>query len=75
MVIKFSRHAKRRAKLYEIPEATIIKILEGKELSQGNHEIIENTEGFKYPLKIVINLEGDIITIITNYPLKKGRKK
>lgn len=75
MVIKFSRHAKRRAKLYEIPESTIIKILEGKELTQGTHEIIENTEGFKYPLKIVINLEGDIITIITNYPLKKGRKK
>lgn len=42
---------------------------------QGTHEIIENTEGFKYPLKIVINLEGDIITITTNYPLKKGRKK
>ena len=51
MVIKFSRHSKRRAKLYEIPESTIIKILEGKELSQGTHEIIENTEGFKYPLK------------------------
>ena len=75
MDIKFSRHAKRRVKLYEIPESTIIKILEGKELSQGTHEIIENTEGFKYPLKIVINLEGDIITGITTYPLKKGRKK
>ena len=49
--------------------------MEGKELSQGTHEITENTEGFKYPLKIVIKLEGDIITVITNYPLKKGRKK
>ena len=73
MEIILSRHAKRRAKLYEIPESTIIKILEGKDLSQGTHEIIENTEGFKYPIKIVLNLENDIITLVTNYPLKKGR--
>lgn len=51
MKIKFSRHAKRRAKLYKIPESVIIEILHKKELSQGTHEIIENTEGFKYPLK------------------------
>lgn len=75
MEIILSRHAKRRAKLYEIPESTIIAILEGKELSQGTHEIIENTEGFKYPIKIVVSLENDIITVVTNYPLKKGRKR
>ncbi|WKZ18275.1 MAG: hypothetical protein QY310_12670 [Candidatus Jettenia sp. CY-1] len=74
MQIKFSRHAKRRAKLYKIPESVLIKVLEGKELSKGTHEIIENAEGFKYPLKILITLEDDIITIITNYPLKKGKK-
>jgi len=73
--IKFSRHAKRRAKLYKIPESTILKILERKELTQGTHEIIENVEGFSYPLKIVIAVEDNIITIVTNYPLKKGRKK
>ena len=50
-------------------------ILEGKNLSQGNQEIIEDVEGFKYPLKIVISVENDIITVITNYPFKKGRKK
>ena len=75
MKIKFSRHAKRRAKLYKISESVILKILEGKDLShQGTHEIIEDAEGFKYPLKIVIAVENDIITIVTNYPLKKGRK-
>jgi hypothetical protein len=73
--IKFSRHAKRRARLYKISESTIIKILEGKELSQGRHEIIESAEGFKYPLKITIVVEKSIITVITNYPLKNGRKK
>ena len=74
MEIKFSRHAKRRAKLYKIPESTILRILEGKDFDQGNQEIIENVEGFKYPLKIVIAVENDIITVETNYPLKKGRK-
>lgn len=74
MQIKFLRHAKRRAKLYKIPESVLIKILEGKELSKETHEIIENAEGFKYPLKIVIALEDDIIKVITTYPLKKGRK-
>lgn len=75
MKIKFSRHAKRRGKLYNIPETTILKILEGKTLSkQGIGEIVENAEGFKCLLKIVFALENDIITVITNYPLKKGRK-
>jgi len=74
MEIKFSRHAKRRAKLYKIPESTILRILEGKAFNQGSQEIIENVEGFKYPLKIVIAVENDIITVETNYPLKKGRK-
>ncbi len=72
MKIKFSRHAKRRGKLYKIPEDIIIKMLAGKELSYGNQEIIEVVEGFKYPLKVVVNVESDIITVITNYLLKKG---
>lgn len=72
MEIKFSRHAKRRGKLYKIPEDIIINILEGKELNNGNQEIIEAVEGFKYPLKVVVSVESDIITVITNYPLKKG---
>lgn len=75
MKIKFSRHAKRRAKIYKISETIILDILKGMDLSQGKHVIIRNVEGFKYPLKIVINVEGDIITTITNYSLKKGRKK
>lgn len=75
MKIKFSRHAKIRGKLYEIPEETVRKILEGKELTQGDQEIIENVEGFKYPIKVVVSVEDDIITVITNYPLKKGRKR
>jgi len=71
--IKLSRHAKRRADPYKIPQATVLTILEGRDLHPGIHEIIENIEGFRFPLKIVVAVEGDRMTVITNYPLKKGR--
>jgi hypothetical protein len=75
MEIKFSRHAKRRAKLYGISETIMTDILTNMNLHQGEHEIIKNVSGFKYPLKIVVSVEKDVITVVTNYPLKKGRKK
>jgi len=70
--IKFSRHAKRRAKLYKIPEEIILNILKKSDISGGEHEIIRTVEGFKYPVKIVVSVECQIITVITIYPLKKG---
>jgi len=73
--IKFSRHAKRRAKLYNIPESAISSILTIMNLHQGEHEIVRNITGFQYPLKIVVTVKEDEITVITNYPLKKGREK
>lgn len=73
--IKFSRHAKRRAKLYGISESIVIDILRNINLHQGEHEIIRDVSGFKYPVKIVVSVEEDLTTIVTNYPLKKGRKK
>ena len=36
--------------------------------------IIREIPGFKYPIKIVFSVESNMITVITNYPLKKGRK-
>lgn len=74
MKIKFSRHAKRRTKLYNIPESTIIAIVENINLIEGEQVIIRNV-GLKFPLKIVIYVEQLIATVITAYPLKKGRKK
>jgi len=73
--IKFSRHSKRRGKLYKISEATIIDILTSVNLRQGEQEIVKDVVGFKYPLKIIVAVEKDITTVITNYPLKKGKKK
>lgn len=43
-------------------------------LHEGEHEIVKDM-GLKYPLKIVLSVKRDAILVITNYPLKKGRKK
>lgn len=74
MEIRFSRHAKRRGSLYRIPESTVREILHQNPLSLGKHEIIKRVEGFKFPLKIVVAVEKQLMTVITNYPLKKGGK-
>ena len=74
MEIKFSRHAKRRARLYGIPESTVTAILAKMNLPQGEHEIIKDI-GQKYPLRIVVSIKKDMVSVITNYPLKKGREK
>jgi hypothetical protein len=71
MDIRLSRHAKRRAKLYGIPESKVVNILSSMNLDEGEHEIIKDI-GQKYPLKIVVKVEKDAL-FITNYPLKKGR--
>jgi hypothetical protein len=75
VIVKFSRHAKRRATLYEIPESTVEKILANSDLNEGEHEIIRDVTGFKYPIKIIVSVENDIMTVITNYPLKKERNQ
>jgi hypothetical protein len=75
MKIKFSRHAKRRAKLYRISLADIENLLKKSKLSRGKQEIVKFIEGYTLPIKVVIDKENDIITVITVYPLKKRRKK
>lgn len=75
MELSFSRHAKRRAKLYGIPESTITDILNKVNLPQGKHEMVKDVAGFGYPLKLVVSVEGDTVTVVTNYPLKKGLGK
>ncbi len=75
MQIRFSRHARRRAALYKIPESTIRGILKDIRLSDGKYEVVQDTEGFALPIKIAFSVENDIITVVTNYPLKKRRRK
>lgn len=73
--IRFSRHARRRAKLYNIPESLVSEILAGMQLREGEHEIIRIVPGFRYPLKIIVSVKSDIAMVVTNYPLKRGMKK
>ena len=75
MKIEFSRHSKRRAKLYKIPESIILNLLENISFTQGKHEVIRNVENFDFPIKMVITVKKNTITVITIYPLKKGVKK
>ena len=74
-IIRFSRHAKRRARLYGISESTVRRLLEEANLVVGEQVIIGPVSGLRYPLKIVVSFDGEIITIITNYPLKKGETR
>jgi hypothetical protein len=73
--IRLSRHARRRAKLYGISSSTISDVIGSRSLSQGNHEIVTNSGGLAYPLKVVVLVEGDVATVITAYPLKRGGGK
>ena len=75
MKIIFSRHAKRRAKLYNIPESVVVDLLSGVHFMPGEHQIIRQIDDFNFPLKIIITVGNEDITVITTYPLKKGREK
>jgi len=70
--INISRHARRRLKLYGIPETEILNALTDFD-EFGKHTIIKAIDGIKNPVKIVIDVRTDDITVITAYPLKRGR--
>jgi hypothetical protein len=71
--VRFSRHAKRRAQLYGIPENAILDIITGQVFPQGTTELVVEMKQLTYPLKIVVSREQNKLTVITNYPLKKGK--
>ena len=75
MFIKFSRHAKRRIKLHKIPDALISTLLRKTTYSFGQQEIVEYVPGFHFPIKVIFDVQGKIITVITAYPFKKGNKQ
>ncbi len=75
MQIHFSRHAKRRTALYGISETEIQKALQGGRYKQGYNECIVHLREIAFPVKVVFTREDDVITVITSYPLKKGKKR
>lgn len=78
MMVYFSRHAKRRCKLYKIDavdvENSIIEHLQNVVYQPGHHEIViaALAAKYKFPLKIVFEIETQGCTVITAYPLKKS---
>jgi hypothetical protein len=78
--IKFSRHAKRRMAMYDLSEPTVEAIIGGQKrlggVSEGKNEVIdhETLSKYGYPIKVVFSCEENHITVITAYPLKRGRK-
>lgn len=73
MNIVFSRHARRRMKLYKIPEHIVVSIVEEKgEITTGKNEFIKAVDGFKYPVKVVVRKEQSTVFVITAYLLKRG---
>ncbi|WP_295404520.1 DUF4258 domain-containing protein [uncultured Thiocystis sp.] len=71
MEIHFSRHAKRRAKLYNLSLSVITEAISESTLQDGQQEILKTIPGMNHPLKIIVSRENDRVTVITNYPLKK----
>ncbi len=72
MNIQFSRHARRRARLYKISLSAIEKAVQRLNLTDGRHEILTDDIKSGYLVKIVITVDGNTTTVVTNYPVKKG---
>ena len=81
ITIKFSRHAKRRMALYEISETTVQAIIENREkddsFSGGKNEVIDYQmlSRHGYPIKVVFAREEGYLTVITAYPLRRGKNE
>jgi hypothetical protein len=78
MQISISRHARRRLRLYSIDEADVIAALErGMATAKRTGTrgvLIDETLAckYKFPLKIVFEMEQTEVCVITTYPLKRG---
>ncbi len=77
-MIKFTRHAKRRMKLYNLSEydvETVISTGEKEIISDKEHVFVARLSGRLLPLKVVCKSIENSYSIITCYPLKRGLKK
>lgn len=70
--VKLSRHAKRRIKLYNIPEDKVIRIISEAQIGRGKQSLVKEVEGYSYPLKIIFEVSDNQIVMISCYPLKRG---
>jgi hypothetical protein len=59
--------------LYRITELVVLESLRGMMWRPGQMEVVKRIEGFEYPLKIVVIVEGDVAKVVTAYPRKRAR--
>jgi hypothetical protein len=71
--VKFSRHAKRRIRLYNLREEVIVELLSDVK-KQGQQEIVKKVSGFDKPIKVVFDVQEEYIVVVSAYPLKRGLK-
>ncbi len=69
MKINFSRHAKRRIRLYDLSETKIKEIIANNFLKYSS--INDKIEMINEGLKIILKIEKEEITVITAYPFGK----
>ena len=78
-MIEFSRHAKRRMKLYGISEKDVLTVIEkGKKEESTNGKVIFVhliERKFKYPIKVVASHREGNAMIVTTYRLKRRKKQ
>lgn len=77
-MINYTRHAKRRMKLYDLCELDIenvIKTGEKEIISEEEFVFIARLSGRLLPVKVVCKLLENSYSIITCYPLKRGLKE
>lgn len=77
-MIKFTRHAKRRMKLYNIDETLVAGVIaEGKKtrLNEDLFEFLFEIENMDLPIKVISKIINNDYLIITCYPLKRGLVK
>jgi len=62
--------------LYGIPESCVLDLLRNTGLQlPGKQELVADVPDISLPLKVVFSVENEVATVITAYPLKKGRRK
>ena len=51
------------------------EVLEKADVVVGEQVFVSPVDGFAFPLKVVASFGGETVTIVTNFPLKKGEKR
>lgn len=79
--IVYTRHARRRMKLYEIAIEEVEEVIKSPNSEpkiERNRDVVYRVLGPKFkamPLKVVYVIENDDLVILSAYPLKKSYRR